>query len=130
MPNINTAADEKLKNEFNRWAEDGRGEEMERHHVPITAPVLGMMDLRPSDRVLDLGCGAGWATRLLAVSVPKGEVVGVDISDEMLRRAEQASKQYRNIFYRVGSAEKIPAEENFFNKVLSVESFYYYADQG
>jgi ubiquinone/menaquinone biosynthesis C-methylase UbiE len=29
----------------------------------------------------------------------------------------------------VGSAQQIPWEENFFDKVLSVESFYYYADQ-
>ncbi|HEV2112632.1 MAG TPA: class I SAM-dependent methyltransferase, partial [Terriglobales bacterium] len=120
----------KLKTEFNRWAEDGRGEEMERHHIPITAPVLGMMDLQPGDHVLDLGCGAGWATRLLAARVPKGAVVGVDISDEMVRRAGQASREFGNISYRVGSAEKIPADENAFDKVLSVESFYYYADQG
>lgn len=130
MPPVESAADEKLRNEFNRWADDGRGEEMERHHIPITAPVLGMMELRADDRILDLGCGAGWATRLLAVSAPRGEVVGVDISDEMVRRAKQASKQYRNVTYRLGSAEKIPAEDDHFNKVLSVESFYYYPDQG
>jgi ubiquinone/menaquinone biosynthesis C-methylase UbiE len=130
MPNINTAADEKLKIEFNRWAEDGRGEEMERHHIPITAPVLAMMDLQPNDRVLDLGCGAGWATRLLAARVPKGQIVGVDISDEMLHRAEGSSKEFGNINYRLGSAEMIPSDDNFFSKVLSVESFYYYADQG
>ncbi len=29
----------------------------------------------------------------------------------------------------IGSAQQIPWEENFFDKVLSVESFYYYADQ-
>ena len=29
------SADEKLQDEFNRWAEQGRGEEMERHHISI-----------------------------------------------------------------------------------------------
>src|SRR5207302_8075679 len=123
-------ADEKLKNEFNRWADEGRGEEMERHHIPITEPVLAMMHLQADDRVLDLGCGAGWATRLLAAKVPRGKVVGIDISDEMVRRAEQASRDFSNASFRVGSAEKIPSEDNVFTKVLSVESFYYYADQG
>jgi len=28
-----SAADEKLQNEFNRWAEEGEGENMERHHL-------------------------------------------------------------------------------------------------
>ncbi len=61
-------ADERLKHEFNRWADEGRGEEMERHHIPITEPVLAMMNLHTADRVLDLGCGAGWATRRLALA--------------------------------------------------------------
>src|SRR5262245_55667581 len=130
-------SEEKLQTEFNRWAKEGRGEEMERHHVPITEPVLRMMDLKPGERVLDLGCGAGWATRLLARMVSKeksngskdGQVVGVDISDEMIRRAEQNSSEFRNIRYLVGSAEKLPWEANFFDKVLSVESFYYYPNQ-
>src|SRR5207247_7042550 len=33
------------------------------------------------------------------------------------------------ILYVWGSAQQIPWEENFFDKVLSVESFYYYPDQ-
>jgi len=33
------------------------------------------------------------------------------------------------VLYVWGSAQQIPWEENFFDKVLSVESFYYYADQ-
>ena len=48
----------------------------------------------------------------------------------MLNRAKQASAGFKNISYVWGSAEKIPAADNHFNKVLSVESFYYYADQG
>ena len=36
---------------------------------------------------------------------------------------------YDNVMFVVGSALQIPWEENFFDKVLSVESFYYYGDQ-
>ena len=126
--------DERLQGEFNRWAEQGRGEEMERHHLDITEKTIRLMDLRPGERVLDLGCGAGWATRLLARMVADGpagfgQVVGVDVSDEMIRRARQASRDFENIMFVWGSAQQIPWEENYFDKVLSVESFYYYADQ-
>ncbi len=88
----------------------------------------------PGERVLDLGCGSGWATRLLARLVSDGpegfgQVVGLDVSDEMIRQARAASKDFENILYVWGSAQQIPWEENFFDKVLSVESFYYYPDQ-
>ncbi len=126
--------DERLQVEFNRWAEQGRGEEMERHHLDITEKTIRLMNLRPGERVLDLGCGAGWATRLLARLVGEGpqgfgQVVGVDVSDEMIRHARQASKDFDNVMFVWGSAQQIPWEENYFDKVLSVESFYYYADQ-
>jgi arsenite methyltransferase len=128
------SSEERLREEFNRWAQEGRGEEMERHHLSITEQTIRLMDLRPGERVLDLGCGSGWATRLLARLVGEGpdgfgQVVGVDVSDEMIGRARAASRDFENVMFVVGSAQQIPWEENFFEKVLSVESFYYYPDQ-
>lgn len=127
-------ADEILRAEFNRWAEAGRGEEMEKHHLYITEQTIRRMDLRPGERVLDLGCGTGWTTRLSARIVGdgpqgSGQVVGLDVSDEMIRRAREASTDFDNVMYVWGSATKIPWQENFFDKVISVESFYYYPDQ-
>lgn len=127
---IHSQADKKLQEEFNQWAAAGRGDDMENHHSDITNQALALMDLQPIDRVLDLGCGTGWASRRMAKIVTAGEVMGLDVADEMLRRAEQASSDVKNVRYLWGSAEKIPAPDNHFSKVLSVESFYYYADQG
>jgi ubiquinone/menaquinone biosynthesis C-methylase UbiE len=127
---LQTHADKQLQEEFNQWAAAGRGDAMEDHHSDITNQTVALMDLQPYDRVLDLGCGTGWASRRLARIATAGEVVGIDVADEMLRRAEQASAGIKNVRYIWGSAESIPAEDNYFTKVLSVESFYYYADQG
>jgi ubiquinone/menaquinone biosynthesis C-methylase UbiE len=126
--------DENLQQEFNRWAEAGEGPKMEQHHLDITEKTIRRMNLRPGERVLDLGCGSGWATRLLARIAGEGpegfgQVVGVDVSDEMIRVARAESKDFENVMYVWGSATQIPWEENFFDKVLSVESFYYYPDQ-
>jgi ubiquinone/menaquinone biosynthesis C-methylase UbiE len=133
MSDRRTTADEQLRQEFNQWAEQGKGEEMEAHHISITEQTLALMQLKPGDRVLDLGCGAGWASRIIAKVVANGDrpgqVIGVDVSDEMIRRARAASTEYDNLMFVVGSAQQVPWEENFFDKVLSVESFYYYADQ-
>ena len=134
MPDKTPTPDEKLQAEFNRWANQGEGEKMQAHHRNITEKTLRLMNLRPGERVLDLGCGSGWATRLLARIVGEGpegfgQVVGLDISDEMVRQARTASKDFDNVMFVCGSAQQIPWEENFFDKMLSVESFYYYADQ-
>jgi ubiquinone/menaquinone biosynthesis C-methylase UbiE len=127
---LHSQADQRLQTEFNQWAAAGRGDEMEEHHSDITDQTLALMDLQPTDRVLDLGCGTGWASRRMARVATAGEIVGLDVADEMLRRAEQASREFKNIRYVWGSAESVPAKEGTFSKVLSVESFYYYADQG
>src|SRR3978361_894460 len=134
MPDKPLTPDEKLQQEFNRWAAAGEGPKMENHHLDITEKTIRLMELRAGERVLDLGCGSGWATRLLARMVGEGpdgfgQVIGVEISDEMVRQARAASKDFENVKFVVGSAAKIPWEENFFDKVLSVESFYYYPDQ-
>jgi ubiquinone/menaquinone biosynthesis C-methylase UbiE len=126
--------EQQLRDEFNRWAQTGRGAEMEKHHLDITEKTIRLMDLRAGERVLDLSCGTGWATRLLARLVGEGpqgfgQVVGVDLSDEMIRQARAASRDFENIMFVWGSAQQIPWEENFFDKALSVEAFYYYPDQ-
>ena len=133
MTESKTGAEERVRDEFNQWAAEGKGEEMEAHHISITEQTLELMDLKPGDRVLDLGCGAGWASRMMAKAVANGDkpgqVVGLDVADEMIRRARAGSAEYDNVMFVVGSAQQIPWEENHFDKVLSVESFYYYVDQ-
>jgi ubiquinone/menaquinone biosynthesis C-methylase UbiE len=117
-----------LWEEFNRWAQAGRGEEMEHTHLPIVEPTLALMNLDPADRVLDVGCGSGWLVRRLAARVPNCRVVGIDVSDEMIRRAQVAGAGVPNIHFVQGSAEQIPAGPDSFTKVLSVESAYYWHD--
>lgn len=119
---------ELLREEFNRWAEDGRGETMEEHHLPIVAPMLALIDFEPADRVLDVGCGSGWLVRRIAAQVPDGLAVGIDVSDEMIRRAEAASAGLSNVRFLHGTAEQIPYSTGAFSKVLSVESAYYWHD--
>jgi SAM-dependent methyltransferase len=120
------AQNQNLRDEFNRWAEAGRGEGMAEDHLPITLPVLGRMGLTPADSVLDLGCGAGWLLRLLAEQVTEGRVVGLDVSDEMVRHARRNCAAYPQVMAAPGSVDEIPWEDAFFTKVISVESAYYW----
>ena len=119
---------EVLREEFNRWAEAGRGEGMEQDHLPITLPALEKMRLAAADNVLDVGCGSGWLSRRLAKRVMEGRVVGMDISDEMIRVARRTSLDFENILYAIGEVAEIPWEANFFNHAISVESAYYWPE--
>ena len=119
-------SDQALREEFNRWAEAGRGEGMEQEHLPITLPVLEEMRLAPTDNVLDVGCGAGWLSRRLAKIVTQGRVVGMDVSDEMIRHARRASVDFENLMFVTGEVQEIPWEANFFSHAISVESSYYW----
>jgi arsenite methyltransferase len=118
----------RLREEFNRWAEAGRGEGMEQDHLPITLPVLEKMGLAAADNVLDVGCGSGWLARRLAKRVTEGRVVGMDVSDEMIRVARRTSLDFENILYVTGEVGEIPWEANFFNHAISVESAYYWPE--
>ena len=121
-------ASDQLREEFNRWAESGRGEAMQDDHLPIVLPTLDRMQLAPDDNVLDVGCGAGWLSRMLAERVPEGRVVGMDISDEMIHRARRACVEMENLMFVVGGVDEIPWDANFFTKAISVESAYYWPD--
>ncbi len=119
---------QQIREEFNRWAESGRGEDMQNDHWPITLPMLQRMNARPDENILDVGCGAGWLSRTLAKGAPQGRVVGMDISDEMIRHARAASSEFGNLVFIVGGVDEIPWENNFFSRVVSVESSYYWPD--
>ena len=117
---------ETLREEFNRWAEAGRGDSMEQDHLPITLPVLSKMRLAASDNVLDVGCGSGWLSRRIGKTVSEGRLVGMDISDEMIRIARRNSADQHNLMFMVGEVAEIPWQPDFFSHVISVESAYYW----
>ncbi|MBI2955829.1 MAG: methyltransferase domain-containing protein [Acidobacteria bacterium] len=123
-------AEERLREEFNRWASAGRGEEMAEEHAAIAAGLLAQMEFALDDKILDLGCGAGWLCGLLTDKVPQGQVVGIDVADEMVRRARERYAERVSLMFIRGEAEDIPWDENFFNKVISIESAYYWPEPG
>ena len=120
--------DEHLRTEFNEWARAGKGESMERGHRPVGEQAIARMRVTPEARVLDVGCGSGWATRQLADFAFNGRVTGIDISDEMVRLARESSKSHANVDYEVASAEQLPFADNEFTHAFSMESLYYYRD--
>jgi len=118
--------DEQLRTEFNEWALAGKGPEMERGHRPVGEQAIARMRLPAGARVLDVGCGSGWAARELAQAASNVQVTGIDISDEMVRVARESSQDFPNVQFELATAEQLPFSDDAFTHAFSMESLYYY----
>jgi arsenite methyltransferase len=76
-------------------------------------------EVRPGDRVLDLGCGAGLDSLIAAWRTgPGGRVLGVDFSEDMLRRARDTAADTSNADLARTAAERLPLADGSVDAVL------------
>ena len=83
---------------------------------------VGMADLKAGDVVLDLGSGGGVDVFLAANKVgPKGRVIGVDMTKEMIDNANANAKNngYENVEFRLGEIEKLPIDDDSVDTIIS-----------
>ena len=79
-------------------------------------------------RILDVGCGAGYLLRQLADRCPDAELTGVDPAPAMIAAARAAAAGDR-LQWREGMAEELPFPDRAFDLVVSTTSFDHWADQ-
>lgn len=76
--------------------------------VHLYDSLVAWSPVRPGERVLDLGCGSGGATRSAARATgPEGRVLGVDISPEALEVARERTPADLPVRYRRGDARAL-----------------------
>lgn len=83
---------------------------------------IAFASLKEGETVLDLGSGAGFDCFLAANKVgKKGKVIGVDMTPEMLDKARANARKgnYKNVEFRLGELENIPAADNSVDAVIS-----------
>lgn len=76
----------------------------------------------PGTTVVDIGCGGGMDTFIAARAVgPQGSVVGVDMTEDMLTRANLAADRspFDNVEFRHGYAEELPMDDSSVDLVIS-----------
>ena len=83
--------------------------------------------LRPEDVVLDIGCGVGRLTRVAAARA--GQVIGVDVSSEMLERARALNAALANARWVHGDGRGLPGVgEGEVDAVISLVVFQHVPD--
>ena len=83
---------------------------------------IALASLKEGEVVLDLGSGAGFDCFLAAPRVgPKGKVIGVDMTPEMLDKARENARKgnYKNVEFRLGEIENLPVADNSVDVILS-----------
>lgn len=83
---------------------------------------VAISSLKEGEVVLDLGSGAGFDAFLAARKAgTKGKVIGVDMTDEMLKKArENAIKGgFTNVEFREGDIENLPVDDNSVDVIIS-----------
>jgi SAM-dependent methyltransferase len=83
---------------------------------------LALASITPGEVVLDLGSGAGFDAFLAAARVgPEGQVIGVDMTLEMIERARANATRggYANVDFRLGEIEALPVADASVDLVIS-----------
>jgi SAM-dependent methyltransferase len=87
-----------------KWAEEWR--RTDRSFAGLTDRLLGRASARPIARALDIGCGAGELSLALARGHPGAEVVGVDISAELVETARERGAHLANVTFELADASR------------------------
>ncbi|MFB6282098.1 MAG: methyltransferase domain-containing protein [Haloferacaceae archaeon] len=90
----------------------------------MRAEAIGLLDLDPDDRVLDVGCGTGFATAGLLDRVE--EVHGLDQSIHQMERAFEKFGKRGPVRFCRGDAERLPFATDAFDVVWSSGSIEYW----
>ena len=81
-----------------------------------------------NETILDIGCGDGKTTVELAKKVPKGKVVGIDPSPNMIEECKRSYSHLKNLSFEKISAEDFSYDEKF-DLIVSFYALHYVEDQ-
>ena len=92
---------------------------------------VDLLDVRRGDRVLEIGCGPGYAIGLIAARIGDGTVVGVDHSETMLRQAGRRNARAvarGQVDLRLGGLDALNQFDQPFDAVMSANVVQFWDD--
>ncbi len=91
----------------------------------LSQTMVTLLDLAGGMNVLDVGCGFGGTSRLIAKAWKDVRVTGLNIDSRQIARARQLTTSDRVSFVE-GDACRIPLASNSFDRLIAVESVFHF----
>jgi ubiquinone/menaquinone biosynthesis C-methylase UbiE len=93
--------------------------------------VIENCEIKPSDQILELGYGPGYAIEKIAQGLDTGKISGIDFSKLMHKHASRRNRkqiQSGKVELFTGSAMDMPFESNQFDLIFGVNILYFWSD--
>ncbi len=100
-------------------------------NADLNSFVKQMLDLKPHDRVLEIGFGPGKLIRKMAEVTTTGCVEGIDFSETMLKEASRVNRKYLEtgkVKLHHGECRSLPFVEQAFDKLCSTNTLYFWKE--
>ena len=112
-----------VKKTFDKWAQNGRAELMEKEHGKNVSKFLQAISFDKPFTFLDVGCGNGWVVRKIAKEDNCKKAIGIDVSKKMIIQAKKKIESNNEEFYSIDiESWKYRGKFNF---IFSMEALYY-----
>jgi arsenite methyltransferase len=100
---------------------------LDRGNRTINLHAVGALDLKPGQRVLEVGFGGGVGLATVLAHEPRVQLCGLDYSAEMVARCQQ---RFSDVELRQGNVEQLPWPDASFERVFGVNVSYFWPDLG
>lgn len=99
-------------------------------HTPMALWNMSFVDFQPDWIVLDAGCGGGKNIARMLKRCPKGQVYGLDYSDDSVAYSIKYNSKYigDRCFIQQGNVMDMPYENEKFNLVTAFETVFFWPD--
>lgn len=117
---------QKVINSFSRQADNYDQYAVVQKHMAKSL-ITRLQNLSAVGSILEIGCGTGFFTRLLAETFPNADILATDISPVMLAVAKENLVDLPNVRYQLADGEHIQLEERF-DFIVSNAAFQWFND--
>ncbi len=107
------------------------GDFLNQHNEKMNNLAVEMLELQPTDRVLDIGFGGGVTIEKMLNTIDTGKIYGVDFSEVMVEQGKHRFKDAiaaGKVSIEFADVQQLPFDDSTFDKICTVNTIYFWPD--